>query len=415
MVLLYHKIRQQIYDPIRDEGIFTWDEINGQEYALANFLPVSREFVKEIRYATQVLGDLFTKVTKILQTASSSLYRELGIPQEAFDFCRISLDHPSVTTIGRFDFAYTTKGLKLLEFNSDTPTSVVEAFYVNGRVCDWYGCENPNEGLEIDIQNAFLQVTEAYRKAGYSTNNLAFTSLDWHEEDAGTTRYLMKHSGVNGKFVPISSLAIQLEEDRLYSYVKEEDQYIPIDWLYRLHAIEMFVGDHDADGYPIGAHILKLVKNRKLAMVNPPTAFLAQTKALQGLIWALHEQKCFFTDVEHDLIETYFLPTYLDNVFAGNRAYVSKPVLGREGGAVSLYSAANQLLARDGADQYWNQLMVYQEMADLPMVETETLQGAFCGKLLWGSFYVGGKASALVTRLDREITGNLAYFYPFGM
>lgn len=408
----YLRTREQIYQPIREQGIFTWDQIQGQEYALGQCKTVTESFTREIRDATQRIGDLYHKLVLSLQQGSDDLLDELGIPRVAFPFCHTILPLPFVTAIGRFDFAQTPQGLKMLEFNSDTPTSVVEAFYVNEQVCRFFGMENPNYGLEIHITQAFQQTKEAYEKLGFATTAKVFTSIGGHEEDVGTTKYLMRHSGIDGRFIPISQLGISLE-DRQLCYI-DEGKWYPIDLLYRLHAGEIFAKDQNKQGYPIGAHILHLVSQKRLAMINPPSAFVAQTKAIQALIWSLHEQKLFFTPEEHEVIKTYFLPTYLDDVFRGKKPYVKKPILGREGGAVTLFSAEGDVLAKDGEDQYWNQTMVYQELADLPVVEAETIQGTYRGKLLWGCFYVGGQASALVTRLDREITGNLAYFLPFG-
>jgi glutathionylspermidine synthase len=47
----------------------------------------------------------------------------------------------ALTVIGRFDFARMPQGLNLLDFNSDMPTGVVEAYLVNGKVCVALGME----------------------------------------------------------------------------------------------------------------------------------------------------------------------------------------------------------------------------------------------------------------------------------
>jgi glutathionylspermidine synthase len=68
-----------------------------------------------------------------------------------------------------------------------------------------------------------------------------------------------------------------------------------------------------------------------------------------------------------------------------------------------------------GGSVQWDQPMVYQQYAEMESVEVETLKGMFRGKRLWGSFLVGGKASAILARIDRHITGNNAYFLPMGL
>ncbi|MBH8583528.1 glutathionylspermidine synthase family protein [Thermoactinomyces sp. CICC 10735] len=409
--LNYAKRREQIYHLLREEKVFTWDVMYGQEYALASVYPLDPALHHEIQQATACLGKIYERTVKVLQQADDRLLEELGIPEAARRAVRqpFLLDWPTV--IGRFDFAYTPQGLKMLEFNSDTPTGIVEAFYVNGRVTKAMGYQDPNEGMEQDLTDAFQNVVEAYQKRGFRTDHICFSALDWHEEDSGTTQYLMEKSGLCARFVPLSALAVR--GDRLYAK-QDHAGYGPVDVLYRLHAIEIMAEDTDEDGYPTGAHLLSLMAGQKLVSINPPSALLSQTKALQALIWNLYETNTFFNEEERDVIATYMLPTYLENNFKGHAAYVKKPFFGREGGAVSLYDQNGNLIVRDNQDAYWDQPMIYQQLVSLQKVEVETLKGAYQGELLWGSFLIGGKPSAVIARVDRKITGNLSYFVPVG-
>ncbi len=409
----YQKLREEIYSPLRQEGVFTWDSMYNQEYALASIHPISESFRAEIAGATEKLGKIFARTIRVIQQGPDELLKELGIPEEAWPAVRLPVNPGIPTVIGRFDFARTPEGLKMLEFNSDTPTGVVEAFCVNGRVCRHYGWQDPNLGMNEHIFSAFQDIIGRYKEMGMTADAIYFSSLDWHEEDAGTTRYLMRESGLKARFIPLSSLAVK--GDRLYFRDEKQNAYREIDVLYRLHALEILAEETDEDGYPTGAHFLDLVAKKNLALINPPGAFIAQTKALQALIWNLHETNTFFTPEEHEWIDTYMLPTYLENPFAGKTAYVRKPIFGREGGAVTLYDASGEIMARDKESLYWNQPMVYQKLAELETVETDTLRGRFQGQLLWGSFLIGGRASAIVARIDRKITGNLSYFLPVGI
>jgi glutathionylspermidine synthase len=244
---------------------------------------------------------------------------------------------------------------------------------------------------------------------------VAFSALGWHEEDTGTTRYLLARSGLNrGRFVPLSDLRVY--EDRLCEWQEETGTHEPIDLLYRLHALEKLAEEKDAeDGYPTGAHALDLMARGRVCVLNPPSALIAQSKAFQALIWNLHEAEAFFTLEEHEAIAAYMLPTYMENRFGGQRPFVTKPVFGREGGAVTLYGADGSVQERDGEEQYWEQPMIFQEQVELPIVELETERGVERCRLLWGSFLVGGRASAIVARAGGRITGNLSYYVPVGL
>ncbi|WP_242865724.1 glutathionylspermidine synthase family protein [Desulfosporosinus sp. HMP52] len=408
--LPYSKIRELLYTPLRT--VFSWDRIDGVEYGLAGIHYISPEFRKEIAWATEALGEIFAKTVYAVQTADEGLLMELGIPQEAIPAARVVVKPDLVTAIGRFDFINTSEGLKMIEFNSDTPTSVVEAFFVNQKASSFFGAQGLNEGMEANIQDAFAEMLQSYKELGYGTDSIVFSALGWHDEDRDTVKYLMKESGLTAKFVALEDLRIF--DDRLCALIN--DQLLPIDVWYRLHALEKLVEDKDeVDNYPTGVHVLDLVARGKLAIINPPSAFVAQSKALLSLIWNLHEAGEFFTPTEHHLIEKYMLPTYMENQFQDKAAYVTKPVFGREGGAVCLYESNGELVEKDNDSCYWDQPMVFQKRVEMEEVECNTENGLFRGRLLWGSFLVGGKASAISARIGGRITGNLACYLPTGV
>ena len=50
-----------------------------------------------------------------------------NIPSDAFDFIRASWETDEITIVGRFDLAFDGSTPKLLEYNADTPTGLLEA------------------------------------------------------------------------------------------------------------------------------------------------------------------------------------------------------------------------------------------------------------------------------------------------
>lgn len=404
----YLKRRESIYKPLRDEGIFTWDWMYEKEYALASIYSISQRSREELGYASEQLGKIFSKLVSAVQKMDNQLFIELGIPESIIAAARISVLPEMTTVIGRFDFAKTSKGWKMLEFNSDTPGGIVEAYYVNGKVCSYYGLQDPNFGLEDEICQAFQRIAEEYVALGYDANKMFFSSLDWHSEDSGTTHYLMNRSKLNATFVPLKDL--RLYKNKLCALIERE--LVPIDILYRLHPLGVLSMEKDIDGFPTGASVLKLVAEGKLALINPPAAIIAQTKALQALIWNLHEIGEFFTQEEHEVIEYYMIPTYFENRFSKQSSYVVKPVLGREGGGIALYASDGTVLTYDSQDSFGEQLVIYQQLVDLENIEIETLDGMYEGYLLWGSFLLNGKASAINARVGGRITDDMSYFLP---
>lgn len=410
----YRQNREAIYSPLKEEGIFTWETMYNQEYALATIIEVNDAFIREIREAAFQLGKIYAKVATIVQNGSDELLNELGLPSETWSAIRLVVDRSIPTVVGRFDFAKTPHGLKMLEFNSDTPSGVVEAYYVNEKVCQYFNYPDPNQGCREHIRSAFEDVIQIYQNGGYPTENIYFSSLGWHIEDRGTTKYLMKESGLPSTFVSLDQLAVH--KDGLFVFEPATQSYQPVHVLFRLHPMEIMAKEKDKQNQPIGAYLLHLIAKQKLAIINPPNAFISQTKALQALIWNLHqEHHPFFRPEEHEVIETYMLPTYLDNPFKGKKGYVRKPFFGREGGAVTLFDKDGREMDKDQNDQYWDQPMIYQELVELETAEVPTLKGMFQGKLLWGVFLMGGKPSAVLARIDRNITGDMSYLVPIGL
>jgi glutathionylspermidine synthase len=408
----YHQHHKRIYEPIRDT--FSWDHWEGKEYALASFASVDRSILEEIRLATKLLGTLFDRVAEVVRLGSKELWSELGLPAETWSAIQLTTNYKAVTAIGRFDFAYTSQGLKMLEFNSDTPTSLVEAFFVNGEVCKYYQVENVNEGTDLDFKHMFHDLLENYRANGFATEHIAFCCDSNDDEDRGTTKYLLQKSNLPGFYSPLSELAYDPSKERLTARMPNGD-FQPIDVLYRLHALEIIAKDRTSKGFPIGAKLLELAAKKRIAFINPPTAFITQTKALQALIWNLYESEIFFTPEEREIVAAYCLPTYLENQFHGKLPYVRKPYFGREGGAVSLFRADGEMETSDQAKHYWDQPMVYQERVDLPTLTVETAGGPYTGKLLFGSFLIGGQPSAILGRVGQDITQDLSYFLPLSV
>lgn len=123
----------------------------------------------------------------------------------------------------------------------------------------------------------------------------------------------------------------------------------------------------------------------------------------------------FFHADERAVIERHMLPTYFENRFMGKTDYVTKPIFGREGGGVVLFDAQGAIVEKDQEELYWEQPMIYQKRVELPAISVETEGGMYEGRLLWGSFWIGGKPSAIVARVGGRITNNMSYYLPVGI
>lgn len=401
----YHERRSKFYDHI--EGF--WANLYGEEYALYDMKLIGRQEAAHIRLATERIGKVYSKMASLLRKVPYETFLEMGYPEETISFLRLKV-HPAESVIARLDLIPYGDGYKCIEINSDTPTFIKELFHINGRICKEFGSGNPNDGLEVQlykaVQESIQQVSKG--KAPY----IVFTAHEDHIEDRETVQYL-KQAVPSSKFTPLHKLQIQRGVGLF------DENGVRIDILYRqTFPIENIIMDQDKDGNTIGLWLLELVEEGKLSILNPPSAFLLQNKAVQAVIWGLHEERHpFFTEEEHKWVEDYFLPTYLEaEPFLKNQLpYVKKPAFGREGDTVEIFSEDGRLMYADSQKSYSEYTSVYQLYMEQPTVQYQSEKGLQEGRLLLGSFLLNGKSSAFGYRVGGMITNNLSYYLPVGI
>ncbi|WP_175638672.1 glutathionylspermidine synthase family protein [Metabacillus schmidteae] len=391
-----------------------WHDLYDSEYALYDIAFLSQKEVDDIRQATNRIGAIFFKTGQLLRSLPDETLRQLDIPQKILPFIRHRA-LPIESVISRVDLVQTNEGLKVLELNSDTPTFEKEVFMVNGFICEEFGVRNPNEGfaekLGMELRKALAEVL--HRGKFTEKPAIVFTSHESHEEDKYTTLYLKEVANVAAKYVPLHKLTIQ-KGIGLF-----DDEGHKIDVLYRqTYPIEHLIEDVDEEsGDPIGIQLLELVCSNKLLMLNPISAFLLQSKAVQSVIWGMMElDHPFFTDHEKMWIQQYFLPTYLEEDMFRKKdwKYVKKPSFGREGDTVSVFHGKTKLY-EDQHKTYGHSLPVYQKYVELPTKNIKTVHGYKEAKILIGSFLINGEASGIGLRAGNQITDNNAYFLPVGI
>lgn len=315
------------------------------------------------------------------------------------------------SVISRFDFVLTGDNqMKMLEFNSDTPTFIMECFQMNGEVCKKLGYDDPNLGQERLLSSG---VTKAVMEAtkGIDNPNVVFTAHHEHIEDWNTTMYLSQLCRVENKVVPMSELRITKD-----SLVDRDG--VQIDVLYRqTYPIEDLIEDQDPEtGDLVGVELLQLVKAGKLFIINPLSAFLLQPKSVQCLIWGLAEEEVFYTNEERQWIKEYMLPTYLEpDLFLGKGSFVQKPSFGREGDTITIRDKDENIMIQNAHQTYKASLPIFQKYTELPVVSLETEKGMEKLSYVFGSFLIAGKASSIGIRAGEKITGNESYYLPVGI
>jgi glutathionylspermidine synthase len=406
----YKHKRRTFYQTITEY----WPDMYGQEYSLYDVKEISRKDVHIIHDVSQKVSEVFFKTAKLLRTVDDETLLQMGFPLETLSFISLTT-MKSESVIARLDLVQTKDGYKVLEINADTPTFIKELYFINGLICKEFGYNDPNKfeenALGKAVRSAILESYQILKKD--VPPYIVFTSHDESEEDKYTVQYLQSLCQLPATYIPLHELRI-VKNEGLFDL--EGNQ---IDVLYRqTFPIENLLDDEDPNtGENVGKMLLDLIEQKKLAIVNPPSAFLLQTKAVQAVIWGLHEEKSpFYTKEEHEWIEKYFLPTYLeeDPFLANEKKYVKKPCFGREGDTVEIYQNGEKVL-EDANKSYTNYLAIYQQYVDLPKTTFMSEKGVQEGHMMIGSFLLNGKPSAIGFRVGSQITDNLSYFLPIGL
>ena len=404
----YHEKRKQFFGNIDD----FWPDLYGEEYALFDLYKTDRAVIEKIRQSTKRIGAIFFKTAKLFRHAPDEILLEMGFPKESLSFLRIP-PAKAESVIARLDLVQSGSTFKCLELNADTPTFIKEVYDINASVCQEFQLENPNQGLEELLSHAIRENILALKSSSEQSFNIVFTAHEENIEDRNTALYLKKLSNLPARFIPLHKLQI-VKGKGLF----DEDGH-RIDVLYRqTFPIENLLVDVDASGQPIGLWLLELVELGKVAILNPPSAFLLQNKSVQAVIWGLHVQNdAFFTQEEHEWIAEHFLPTFLEpDPFLQNAcAYVKKPIFGREGDTVQIYDGKGRLKLEDTYKSYQDYLPIYQQYIELPKVPFSSEKGRCLGHLIFGSFLIDEQAGAVGCRVGDPITNNLSYYLPIGM
>lgn len=410
----YEKSRCALYKKFKP----FWYDIGSDPYALYDCLAVDPEYIANMREAANRIIKVYHKTATLLQHMRSDTFEQLGFPQATFPFLTLgSLSFPSI--IQRLDMVYDGKMWKHYELNSDTPTFIMECYRINDQVAQSFGYQGVNQEMEQKMKGIMSEAiiqSLASCQIMKEEAKIVFTAHQESIEDWETSCYLANLlTDFSVEVIPLTDLRI-VPKDGLYTKNGER-----IHLLYRqTYPLECLIEDRDEQtDEAIGYELLHLVRQRKLALCNPISAFLLQSKAVQALIWGLHEMRheCY-TELEHQWITAHFLPTYLDaEPFSEkNIPYVEKPVFGREGDTVrivGLNKETNQAL--NNQLYYDTQVKIYQKYIALPRKKIHTPDGEIDAHILFGCFVIGDTVGAIGARAGNRVTGNESYFLPIGM
>ncbi len=320
--LVYHSLEGRPY----------WDES-------AYYLLEYRE-VEELETATAQLNQMCLQACQAV--IDQRRYAQLGIPALAIPLIEQSWEAEPPSLYGRMDLAFGAAGQppKLLEYNADTPTALLEA-----AVIQWFWLQDRfPAGDQFNSIHERLEAKWRELAQGWLPGELVhFASLP-EPEDVITANYLRdlaQSQGLQTQFLPMADIGFDSARGL---FVDMEER--PITSIFKLYPWEWLLADDFARHLPGLAG--------RMVWMEPAWKMLLANKGLLALLWEMFPG------------HPNLLPAYLDGP-RDLEAWVKKPLLGREGRNVSVYQGGGLLQASPG--NYGREGFVYQGLAVLPQFD----------------------------------------------
>jgi glutathionylspermidine synthase len=351
--------------------------------------------IDQLEEATYELNELCLEAVQ--HVIDNNLFHLFQIPPQFVPWVVRSWDQDEFTAYGRFDFAYDGRNPpKLLEYNADTPTSLLEAaviqwFWfkdaqrdpsaVSAQLAQYgsHGFDQFNSLHErlIEAWRAYGQTLGSRRAAAPRVFNptLYFACLQGNLEDFMTVTYLRDtatQAGLAAEYIEIEQIGFDHGRGL---FVDKQNR--PIHNCFKLYPWEWMIREQFAP------NLLQTLTH----WLEAPWKMILSNKAILPIL--------------HDLYpdNPYILPASFQPI---DGPHVRKPILSREGANVSLVIGGKTVIETPGP---YGPPFVYQQLHPLP---------DHAGNLpVVGSWLVNGHACGIGVREDTSpVTGNTSRFVP---
>ena len=332
-----------------------WQQIVEQQgltfHTLDNGLPYWDESAAYLFSAAEI--DTLEAAANQLQTMclaaaqhiiDNQRYAELDIPAQAIPAIEWAWNNEPPALYGRFDLAWAGSASghapKLLEYNADTPTSLLEA-----AVIQWSWLQDVSPALkaashlaETDQFNSIHERLIAKWKDidPYLTKPVYFAALD-NPEDQLTIAYLRDTAQQAGlETIPMFMHEIGWNDQQQAFLDPNED---PMFSIFKLYPWEAMLQEE------FGVHAIDTYQSTR--WIEPIWKMLLSNKGILPILWQLYPN--------HELL----LEAHFDGPHA-MRSYVRKPLMSREGANITLVRDHATITSTPGP---YNGPQIYQALA----------------------------------------------------
>jgi glutathionylspermidine synthase len=332
--------------------------------------------VNELESATNEVYRLCLEaVESIVQLGD---YDRLKLPEEIRGLVEESWEDDDYPTLyGRFDFSFSGGGKpKLLEFNADTPTALLEAAVIQWK---WKEELFPEADQFNSIWEGLVETWEWFKdQNSFALPLIHFTSVQ-SDEDLMTVTLLRDAAEAVGLMTDFLYLEDIGFREATNSFVDLAGR--PIRTLFKLYPWEWLIDDE------FGVHAMQ--GRGQVKWIEPAWKAILSSKAILPILWELFPG------------HPNLLPAFFDDP-NGMSAYAKKPIFSREGANVTLVGEGDDCTMEG---PYGEEGYIYQALAPLPR-----FNGA---RPVIGSWVIGGESRGIgVRESDGPITDNLSRFVP---
>lgn len=360
-------------DRVRHLGLLFIDETRTETWQEEAYYELTTGEVEELESSTSELHELCLKAVDYVIEADR--FGDLGISPEVAEKIVWAWDADPPAIYGRFDLAYDgVQPPKMLEYNADTPTTLLEA-----AVVQWYWLQErfPEADQFNSIWEGLVEKWQALREEGFFPKNLVHLASADSVEDFMTITAVQDTASQAG----LETEALLMEQIGWDGSAFVDLQGRPMEALFKLYPWEWIVDEE------FGKHALATMD--RMHWIEPIWKMVLSNKGLLPVLWEMNPG-------HPNLLPAYFdEPRDLEN-------WVSKPLLGREGANVRISLAGKETTS---GGEYGNQRLVYQGFAPLPEFDER--------QPLIGSWVIDGEARGIGIRESiGPITTNLSPFVP---
>jgi len=356
------------------------------------FYVMSESAHEELIQASKQLHSMFMQATDHV-LKHDHLLRRFAFPDSMLPKIRKSWDNRLNQLItGRFDFSISDKGIKVYEYNCDSAACYMEVGKVQGRWADHYECEagdDPGETL-------FHRLVDTWKDS--DVDGLLHIMQDDDPEETYHALFFKDVLEAAGKRCKIVLGLDGMHWNEAGDIVDEDGELVR--WVWKTWAWETALDqlrretDNDSSA-PAGANpglqsrqlrLVDVLLNDKVMVYEPLWTLIPSNKAILPVLWSMYPGHPLLLNTDFELTES-----------LASGPYAQKPVVGRCGANVKLFSELDQLL-EGTAGKFEDRDQIYQEYFPLPRVGDYFVQvSTFVAGRSWAGTGVRVDRSRIVT------------------